>query len=152
MAMALVSICEVCGIRVTRRYRYCPKHKPNGPKPIDVMERVWAKVDKSGDCWNWQGATDTKGYGKIGIGSLKDGTRTLAIVHRLIYMHDRHVDLTSKEYVCHTCDNRACCNPAHLFLGDAFINLVDMSLKGRARGQKRPGKYGSYKSEQCGEA
>ena len=40
-------------------------------------------------------------------------------------------DLTSKDYICHTCDNKKCVNPNHLFLGDAQINVDDCIAKGR---------------------
>lgn len=77
------------------------------------------------DCWEWQGYCDAKGYGR-----LKEDK-----VHRLAYTL-RNGPIPDGLCVCHKCDNRACCNPDHLFLGTNADNTQDMVQKGRHRGPK----------------
>lgn len=75
-------------------------------------------------CIEWTGYRDPKGYGRY---KTQGGE---IIAHRVAYaMH--YGGIPEGMHVLHRCDNRACCNPQHLFVGTAQDNMDDMKAKGR---------------------
>ena len=92
------------------------------------IEEVFALVPShlpANECWEFQGFLNRDGYGQI-----SDENHRTQRVHRLMYA--AHCEPLAKgEIVRHTCDNPACCNPAHLIKGTQLENMRDCITRGR---------------------
>lgn len=95
------------------------------------INRFWNKISITANnnlCWEWGRCTDSTGYGKHGVRD--NGIRHTLKASRVAYFLYYGADPVG-QLVLHKCDNRKCCNPLHLFLGDGKDNTQDMIKKGR---------------------
>jgi hypothetical protein len=86
--------------------------------------RTKFKSGNEDDCWEWEGCT-RHGYGAFSYQDM------LYRAHRISYTINKG-EIPDGILVLHKCDNKACVNPNHLFLGDQVDNIKDMFNKNRA--------------------
>lgn len=98
----------------------------------DLAERLWEKVDRSGDCWIWTAARNGYGYGMFYLNG-----RTVPA--QRVSWELTNGPWPANMHACHTCDNPPCVRPDHIFPGTNADNIADCNAKGR-RGPYRTGK------------
>lgn len=94
-----------------------------------IIKRFWSKVKISSEnnCWNFE----VPPYHRYGLFIYQINKKKVSIAaHRFSYIL-KHGEFEKSLYVLHKCDNPACVNPEHLFLGTQLDNMKDMYAKGR---------------------
>lgn len=83
-------------------------------------------------CWEWQSSLGSHGYGQLTF------RRKVLTAHRLSHEIFKG-PVEDGAFVCHSCDNRRCVNPHHLWVGSIQDNTADMWAKGRGtKGRRFP--------------
>lgn len=123
-------------------------HYLDDPKNAGVPSRIWAKTDRSGDCWLWTGPRQRNGYGYTNV--WRDGRWVHERVHR-IACEMTHGPMPPSGVAMHACDvdyapgdltYRRCVKPTHVHPGTQSANIQEMYDKGRrdtstnARGER----------------
>ena len=133
-----LKFCKKCGnICEGKRHKYCS----NKCKILDNTMLM------PNGCLEWKGkGAKTHGYCSTKNYDLKNKN---IMVHQLSYFLFKG-EIPKGMCVCHTCDNRKCCNPDHLWLGTHSDNTKDCVEKGRHLGKAPYGsKNGSAKLIEC---
>jgi hypothetical protein len=81
-------------------------------------------------CWEWKAGLFSNGYGQFKV----NGQSTQA--HRFAFAYFNGGGLDDWANICHSCDNRKCCNPQHLFGGSVQDNVQDAIAKNRREPQR----------------
>ena len=83
----------------------------------------WRRVQNGSptECWEWKASRNPTGYGSYIV--FIEGKREQR-AHRVAFFYATGI-APAEKHVLHKCDNRACCNPDHLYLGTHQQNMDD---------------------------
>ena len=88
------------------------------------------------------------GYAFLGVAKPKVGKTNIRVSQIIFILYKGKL---TKKCVCHSCDNRLCINPNHLWEGTVLDNSKDMVEKGRSTWKLTPQEVAEiYNSKEMG--
>jgi hypothetical protein len=128
-------VCGGCGRSFTRAARqgvkrhagrrFCSRDCWRAAVRAARERRFWTNIEKTDKCWNWRGRIGNSGYGSTHYNGRPTSASRVALE-----LSGQLAPLGA--FVLHSCDNKLCCNPAHLRWGSAQDNADDRELRGRS--------------------
>ena len=102
-------------------------------RPANSPGHLW-DVDVRGpdECWEWLAPVNGGGYGYF----WDKQSQSVVLAHRRAWERENG-PIPDGALILHSCDNRACCNPAHLRPGTTKDNAQDVKDRGRGGGWYR---------------
>ncbi len=146
-----MSICEADGCRRSAQAKgYCGRHyqrlrqfgqlERTRDHVYDDYLRFWKYIQVSDvideGCWTWRGGVISKGYGVL---SLHHGRKITRRAHRFAY-ELLIGPIPANHQLDHECENKLCCNPAHLAPVTAreHVRRTLERRRGRASSSSKP--------------
>jgi hypothetical protein len=120
------------------QFRVTPEYLASQGLNHTAPARFFSKIRFTESCWIWFGTPSPHGYGYIGRGGRIGG---MMLAHRMSWVL-HFGPIPEGMNVCHDCpdgDNPKCVNPAHLWIGSHFDNVMDKCAKGRQRSRPHYG-------------
>lgn len=98
------------------------------PKPTTALDYIASKTIVNGSCLEWVGKVNNSGYASINKTKWHRQYGT-SMAHQLAYVlcygrYDKSLN------VCHSCNNRKCCQATHLYTASQRENLQYRKLCG----------------------
>lgn len=124
---------------------------------LDLVGNRWVNLDRfyskikynpQTGCDEWTGVFNNIGYGFIGFVDAVTDKRGMMTAHRLALMVKLGREIAPGMNSNHTCHNRKCCTPAHLYEDTQRQKLQTMHTAGMITGRVLGQQIGTYNHQQ----